>query len=74
MSLKYGVRDVRNLPGSDEAVCDKILFASAHSETEMIESGFKLDKRNPSQMLSIAQLFKNGANFFGQKHMNLSRI
>ena len=39
MSFKYGVRDVRNLPGSDDAVCDKILLASAQSETEISESG-----------------------------------
>ena len=38
MSFKYGVRDVRNLPGSDDAVCDKILLASAQSETEISES------------------------------------
>ena len=39
MSFKYGVLDVRNLPGSDDAVCDKILLASAQSETEISESG-----------------------------------
>ena len=38
-SLRYGVRDVLNFPGSDEAVCDKTRFVSAHSETEITESG-----------------------------------
>ena len=40
MSFKYGVRDVLNLPGSDDAVCERIRFLSAQSETEISESGF----------------------------------
>ena len=74
MSFKYGVRDVRNLPGSDDAVCDKILLASAQSETDIIESGFNPEIRNPSHKLPITQFFQNCTNFFRQRNVNRARI
>ncbi len=64
MSFKYGVRDLRNLPGSDDAVCERMRLASAQSDTEMTESGFKPEERKPSQISPIAQFFQNCTNFF----------
>jgi hypothetical protein len=40
ISRRYGVRSVRQRPGSDEARCESTRYRSAHSETVSSGSGF----------------------------------
>ena len=78
ISFKYGVLDVRNFPGSDEAVEERMRFASAHSETEIIESGLipllKISDKVLIGNFMVRQFLKHLTQFFRQYFMDFYRI